>query len=443
MTHYDWPLIPLAERMRPQQALAYFGQNQLLQGDAPVARMLATGSLHSCIFWGPPGTGKTTLARLLAHQSGAQLFELSAISAGVKEVRHVLETARQQKEGLFAQRTVLFIDEIHRFNKAQQDALLQAVETGDVVLMGATTENPSFEVIAALLSRCQVYVLEPLEREDLQGIAERALREDATLKAFSLRIEDWEPLFLGSGGDARVLLNRLEQAIQWAVQQRTETRSEAEPLGEIVLSAALLRQVFERPLAHDKQGESHYNLASALIKSIRGSDPDAAIYWLARLLAGGEDPAFIARRLVIAAAEDIGNAEPYALSLAQACFQGVKTIGMPEARILLAQTVTYLAACPKSNAAYVAINEALDWVKRHGDPPVPLALRNAPTALMKSLDYGKGYRYAHDYPGHFVSQHHFPDAMKPQAFYRPTEQGRERFLKDRLQTYWPERYSKD
>lgn len=439
----SWPLTPLAERMRPQQLHDYYGQAQLLADGAPLGRMLATGNLHSCILWGAPGTGKTTLARLLADHSGAQLFELSAVSAGVKEVRHILETARQQKEGLFAQRTVLFIDEIHRFNKAQQDALLQAVETGDITLIGATTENPSFEVISALLSRCQVYVLEPLNREALQQIVTHAMETDEVLKAFSINIESWEPLLQGSGGDARVLLNRFEQAVQSAVQEGAVQEGAAQQATvkdqTLHLSHQLLCQIFERPLAHDKGGESHYNLASALIKSIRGSDADAAIYWLARLIAGGEDPAFIARRLVIAASEDIGNAEPYALSLAQACFQSVKTIGMPESRIMLAQTVTYLAACPKSNAAYVAINEALAWVKQSGDLPVPLPLRNAPTALMKDIGYGKDYRYAHDYEGHFVKQHYFPEKMEPRGFYRPTELGREKFLKSRLEGFWPER----
>lgn len=434
----SWPLTPLAERMRPQRLQDYYGQAQLLQAEAPLGRMLATGSLHSCILWGAPGTGKTTLARLLADHSGAQLFELSAVSAGVKEVRHILETARQQKEGLFAQRTVLFIDEIHRFNKAQQDALLQAVEMGDITLIGATTENPSFEVISALLSRCQVYVLEPLKPKALQQIVEHAMQHDEILQQFAIDIESWDPLLQGSGGDARVLLNRFEQAVQWGAQRATGEKPQT-----IHLSEALLCQVFERPLAHDKDGESHYNLASALIKSIRGSDADAAIYWLARLIAGGEDPAFIARRLVIAAAEDIGNAEPYALSLAQACLQSVKAIGMPESRIMLAQTVSYLAACPKSNAAYVAINEALAWVKQSGNLPVPLHLRNAPTAFMKDLGYGKHYRYAHDYEGHFVSQDYFPDTMEPRNFYRPTEIGREKFLKQRLDGFWPDRKPKD
>jgi putative ATPase len=434
----SWPLIPLAERMRPRQLSDYYGQAQLLAESAPLARMLATGNLHSCILWGAPGTGKTTLARLMADHSGGQLFELSAVSAGVKEVRQILETARQQKEGLFAQHTVLFIDEIHRFNKAQQDALLQAVEIGDITLIGATTENPSFEVISALLSRCQIYVLEPLNREALQQIVTHAMETDEVLKSWTIEIESWEPLLQGSGGDARVLLNRFEQAVQWAVQQAAQENKTAED-HPLQLSYALLAQIFERPLAHDKGGESHYNLASALIKSIRGSDADAAIYWLARLIAGGEDPAFIARRLVIAAAEDIGNAEPYALSLAQACLQSVKSIGMPESRIMLAQTVTYLAACPKSNAAYVAINEALAWVKQSGNLPVPLPLRNAPTALMKEMDYGKNYRYAHDYEGHFVKQDYFPKKMEPKTFYRPTELGREKFLKARLEGFWPER----
>ncbi len=428
----SWPQIPLAERIRPQTRDAYQGQLSLLNETEPLHHMLSTGQVHSLILWGPPGTGKTTLVRLLAQAAGADLHELSAVSAGVKQVREVIQNARETQNTLFQQPVVLFIDEIHRFNKAQQDALLHAVETGEIILMGATTENPSFEVIPALLSRCPVYVLKALEDEALKAILERALQMDEHLKDLQVEIADWETLLRYSAGDARTLLNRSELALKMALSQQSGQA--------LILDTDLIKKAFQRPLGHDKNGESHFNLISALIKSVRGSDPDAAVYWLARLLAGGEDANFIARRLIILASEDIGNAEPYALSLATACLQAVHSIGMPEARIILAQTITYLAACPKSNAAYLSIDKALADVETHRDLPVPLHLRNAPTQLMKTQGYGQDYAYAHDHSGHFVKQHYLPDKLQQQVYYQPSEMGREKSLKARLAHYWPERY---
>jgi len=436
----SWPQQPLAERMRPQVPADYVGQEALLAPGQPLRLMLDSGDLRSLLLWGPPGSGKTSLARLLAQQAEAQLFELSAVSAGVKDLRAVMQQAREHQSGLFASRTLLFIDEIHRFNKAQQDALLHSVETGEIILMGATTENPSFEVIPALLSRCQVFVLQSLSPEALQALLQRALTQDPWLQPYQIEIPDWELLWRYAGGDARTLLNRVELAVRLGAQAQTAEPSAGQQGGQVVLDAELLKKTFQRPLGHDKAGESHYNLASALIKSIRGSDPDAGLYWLARLLAGGEDPVFIARRLVILASEDVGNAEPYALSLAMACLQSVQAVGMPECRIMLGQTVTYLASCPKSNAAYLGIEAALAEVEHSRDLPVPLHLRNAPTALMKDLNYGQNYQYSHDHPEHFVAQAYLPTELNQPQFYRPTEQGREKHLRARLQHFWPERF---
>ena len=414
---------PLAERMRPTTLENFIGQEHLVGPGKVLHQMVQQRRAHSMILWGPPGVGKTTLAHILARSLDLPFFTLSAIDSGVREVRAVIEQARKAGHAL------LFIDEIHRFNKAQQDSLLGAVEKGIVTLIGATTENPSFEVISALLSRCQVYVLQPLSEEDLKALVTQALDKDEWLRAREVSVGEWEALLQLSGGDARKLLNLLELTV---ASMPGDTR---------VISNELVVEVVQKKTAlYDKGGEQHYDIISAFIKSIRGSDPNAAVYWLARMIEGGEDPRFIARRLIILASEDIGNANPNALLLATTTFQAVEMIGWPESRIILSQCATYLASAPKSNASYMAINQAEALVRQTGDLPVPLHLRNAPTGLMKKLDYGKGYQYAHDFPGHFVTQEYLPEAIAGRVLYEPADNPAERRLREHLRDCWKEKY---
>ena len=414
---------PLAERMRPGRMEDFIGQQHLVAPGKVLYNMAASKQLRSMILWGPPGVGKTTLAMILAGSIGATFFTLSAIDSGVKEVRAVIERAR------LAGGAVLFIDEIHRFNKSQQDSLLGAVERGIITLIGATTENPSFEVISALLSRCQVYVLQALSEDELKAVVNQALARDAGLRYAGIGIGEWEALLQLSGGDARRLLNLLELT------------AASLPEGEHRISNALVTETVQTKSAlYDKGGEQHYDIISAFIKSMRGSDPNAAVYWLARMIEGGEDPKFIARRMVIFSSEDIGNANPNALLLATSTFQAVQLIGWPESRIILAQCVTYLAASPKTNASYVAINEAQSLVTKTGDLPVPLHIRNAPTKLMKNLDYGKGYKYAHSYDKNFVEQEFLPDAIAGTKLYDPGSSAAEQKLRAFLKERWGEKY---
>ncbi|MDR1272910.1 MAG: replication-associated recombination protein A [Odoribacteraceae bacterium] len=419
---------PLAERMRPASLDDYIGQQHLVGPGKVLRKMIDTGALSSFILWGPPGVGKTTLAMIIAGQLQRPFHVLSAVNSGVKEVREVIQKA---EAGRFfnAPNPVLFIDEIHRFSKSQQDSLLAAVEKGTVTLIGATTENPSFEVISPLLSRAQVYVLRSLEREDLERLVDLALARDYYLSRRGIVVKEKDALVAYSGGDARKLLNILELTVNGLKEGET-----------VIDNETVKREVHENPLLYDKDGEQHYDIISAMIKSTRGSDPDAALYWMARMLAGGEDPKFIARRLLILAAEDIGLANPNALLMANACFDTVHKIGMPEARIPLAECLIYLATSPKSNAAYLAIDAALHRVKEGANLPVPLHLRNAPTALMKKLDYGLGYKYPHDFPGNFTEQQYLPDGLEDATFYHPRQNPQEAKMLERLRGWWKKKY---
>jgi putative ATPase len=413
---------PLAERMRPKTIDQIIGQDHLLGNGKALRQIIEKGKLHSMIFWGPPGVGKTTLARVLANHANLPIEQLSAISAGVKEIRSVIEHAKEVGQ------TVLFIDEIHRFNKSQQDALLGAVENGTLILIGATTENPSFEVNAALLSRSQVYVLKSLEADDLKKIVDYVLQEDEILKQEKISVKEYDALFYFSGGDARKLLNVLELVCENLKSDKTITNVFVEEIIQTYIAR------------YDKSGEQHYDIISAFIKSIRGSDPNAALYWMARMINGGEDSKFIARRLLILSSEDIGNANPNALLLANACFQAVTTIGYPECRIILAQCVTYLASSPKSNASYMGIEQAISLADKTSNLSVPLHLRNAPTKLMKNLNYGKDYQYAHQYENNFIDLEYLPDEISGTKFFEPSNNARENELRKFLKDRWKEKY---
>lgn len=420
---------PLAERMRPNKLENFYGQEHLVGPGSVLHHAIHSGHLPSLILWGPPGVGKTTLANILASETQRPFYTLSAIHSGVKEVREAIQKAEQQR--FFTKgNPLLFIDEIHRFSKSQQDSLLGAVEKGTVTLIGATTENPSFEVIPALLSRCQVYVLQPLDAAHLIQLINRALTEDEELKRLNIRVEAYDALLYYSGGDVRKLFNLLELVSAGATEDE-----------EYIITDSLVEERIQRHTAfYDKGGEQHYDIASAFIKSIRGSDPNAALYWMARMIEGGEDVKFIARRMVIAASEDIGLANPNALLMANTAFQAVQTIGWPESRIILSQAAIYLATSPKSNAAYLAIDAALEAARRTSRAPVPMHLRNAPTALMKQLNYGANYQYAHDFPGNFTPQEFLPEGISTSRFYDPQQNSAEERIRQQLRNWWKEKY---
>lgn len=423
------PSIPLAERLRPLKLQDYIGQEHLIGEKGILSSMLATGNLPSMVLWGPPGVGKTTLAKLIAEELKRPLYTLSAVHSGVKDVRDAIENAKKQKF-FNTPNPILFIDEIHRFSKSQQDSLLAAVEQGVVTLIGATTENPSFEVISPLLSRCQVYILQPMSEENMDQLIRRAVETDSEIRNYKIRVAETDAIFRFAGGDARKLYNILELLVYSNLDK-----------DEIVIDNRSVTQKLQENLAfYDKGGEMHYDIISAFIKSIRGSDPNAAVYWLARMLDGGEDIKFIARRLIILAAEDIGLANPNALLLANSCFHSVHVIGMPEARIILSQTAIYLASSPKSNSAYMAIDEALATVKQTGNQPVPLHLRNAPTKLMKNIGYGADYQYSHMGEGNFIMQEYLPEKLSGKEFYKPGANAQEEKSKEFLKKRWKDHY---
>ncbi len=427
--------VPLAERARPATLKEFVGHRDIVGSGTVLANEIAHSRIKSMILWGPPGVGKTTLARIIANEVNARFRSISAVTSGVKEVRKLIQEATELRK-YQKKNTILFIDEIHRFNKAQQDALLHAVESGIIILIGATTENPSFEVISPLLSRSQVYQMKPLQNNQIRKIVERALEVDEVLREMQVEIKDWDALLRLANGDARRALNVLEKALELVLEGETP----------VVLDKALFEKAaLQKVLYYDKSGEFHYDLISAFIKSLRGSDPDAAIYWMARMLEAGEDPKFIARRMLILASEDIGNADPNALTMATNCFTAVTYVGLPEAKIILSQVAAYLATTPKSNASITAINRALEDVKKRPDVQVPLHLRNAPTSLLSDLGYGKNYQYAHDYPGHFIKENYLPEELKGKIYYHPSEQGKEVNFLNRLQKLWNgiKNYKKD
>ena len=418
------PQTPLAERSRPKTLDDFQGQEKLVGPGKPLCTMIESDTMSSIILWGPPGTGKTTLAKIISESTQSEFHQINAVSSGVKEIRQIIELAKKNLEHF--QKTILFIDEIHRFNKAQQDALLSSVESGQIILIGATTENPSFEVIPALRSRVRIFVLEELSKNNLQNILNQALTKDEFIKKLNIKSIDSDFLFYVSGGDARILLNILEAS---CIQEYEKE--------EIIISKEVIENIIQRKnILYDKAGEEHYNIISAFIKSLRGSDPDAAVYWMARMLEGGEDPLFIARRMVVLASEDIGNASPNALLIAEAAFSAVDKIGMPEGRIILSQCATYLASSPKSNASYFAIDNALTDAKNLPQYQVPIHLRNAPTKLMKELGYGKEYKYPHSFENNFIQENYLPEELKNRQYYLPSENGNEKTIKERLMNLW-------